>query len=229
VRCIFVLDLFNGNVVHAVRGERSRYRLVEEFSRVVSTSDPWAVLDQIRPREVYVADLNRILRQGDNLEIIRSISCQASTMADIGARHKKDLDCLPKPTLPVLGTETAPFELIQEAALEREIVISLDMKSRAVLASDPDLAGASPEDILRRLNGVSARAIILLELDRVGTSIGLDREFLERAAGISDHALLLGGGVRGTEDLDALGEMGFEGALVATAVHSGRIPLERLR
>lgn len=229
MRCIFVLDLFNGNVVHAVRGERSRYRSVEEFSRVVSTSDPLGVVDQIRPKEVYLADLNRIAGKGDNLEIIRRISGQASTMADIGASQKEDLDCLQKSVLPVLGTETASLQLIQEAALEREIVVSLDMKNRTVLASDPDLAGAPPEDILRRLNGVPAEAVILLELDRVGTSIGLDRDFLQRAARISDHALILGGGVRGMEDLEALEEMGFVGVLVATAIHSGRIPLKRLR
>jgi len=229
LRCILVLDLFNGNVVHAVRGERSRYRSVEEFSRVVSTSDPLGVVDQIRPKEVYLADLNRIAGKGDNLEIIRRISGQASTMADIGASRKEDLDCLQKSVLPVMGTETASLQLIQEAALEREIVVSLDMKNRTVLASDPDLAGAPPEDVLRRLNGVPAEAVILLELDRVGTSIGLDRDFLQRAARISDHALILGGGVRGMEDLEALEEMGFSGALVATAIHSGRIPLKRLR
>jgi phosphoribosylformimino-5-aminoimidazole carboxamide ribotide isomerase len=229
VRCIFVLDLFNGNVVHAVGGERGRYRPVEEFSRAVSTSDPLGVVDQIRPKEVYLADLNRILGQGDNLETIRRISALASTMADIGVSQKEDLDCLQEQTLPVLGTETASLQLIQEAALKRKIVVSLDMKNRAVLASDRDLAGAMPEEILRRLNRVPAEAVILLELDRVGTSIGLDREFLERAARISDHALILGGGVGSTEDLEALEEMEFAGALVATAIHSGRIPLERLR
>jgi phosphoribosylformimino-5-aminoimidazole carboxamide ribotide isomerase len=229
VRCIFVLDLFNGNVVHAVRGERSRYRPIADFSRVVSTSDPLGVLEQIRPKEVYLADLNRVLGQGDNLEIIRRISCQTSTMADIGVSEKEDLDRLSELAIPVLGTETASLQLIEEAALKRKIVVSLDMKSRAVLASDPGMAGAAPEDILRRLNGVPAEAVILLALDRVGTSSGLDREFLEESASVSDHALILGGGVRGTEDLDVLEKMGFAGALVATAVHNGLIPLERLR
>jgi len=229
VRCIFVLDLFNGNVVHAVRGERSRYRPVEEFSRVVSTSDPLGLVGEIRPKEVYLADLNRIAGRGDNLEIIRRISSRASAMADIGASLREDLQCLPEEILAVLGTETASWQLIQEAASIRSIAVSLDMKNRAVLASDPELAGAPAEDVLRRLNGLPAQAVILLELERVGMSSGLDREFLERAAGISDHALILGGGVRGREDLDELEEMGFAGALVATAVHNGRIPLARLR
>jgi phosphoribosylformimino-5-aminoimidazole carboxamide ribotide isomerase len=229
VRCIFVLDLFNGNVVHAVRGERSRYRPIEESSRVVSTSDPLRVLDGIRPTEVYLADINRILGEGDNLEILREISRRASTMADIGVSRREDLECLPERALPVLGTETASLLLMQEAALKRKIVVSLDIKSGAVLASDPEMAGVAPEDVLRRLNRMPAEAVILLVLDRVGTSSGLESEFLERAAGISDHDLILGGGIRGAEDLDALEEMGFAGALVATAIHNGRISLERLR
>jgi uncharacterized protein related to proFAR isomerase len=71
--------------------------------------------------------------------------------------------------------------------------------------------------------------VILLELDRVGTSAGLDRAFLEKAVSVSDHALILGGGVKGIEDLQVLEDLGFRGALVATAVHNGRIPLEMLR
>jgi phosphoribosylformimino-5-aminoimidazole carboxamide ribotide isomerase len=63
----------------------------------------------------------------------------------------------------------------------------------------------------------------------VGTSIGLDRDFLEKAVFASDHPLILGGGVKGPEDLNTLKDLGFGGALVATAVHSGNIPLEMVR
>jgi phosphoribosylformimino-5-aminoimidazole carboxamide ribotide isomerase len=72
-------------------------------------------------------------------------------------------------------------------------------------------------------------AIILLELDRVGTSLGLDREFLKKAALISEHQLILGGGVGGVDDLVMLEGLGFSGALVATAVHNGRIPVKLVR
>jgi len=63
----------------------------------------------------------------------------------------------------------------------------------------------------------------------VGTSCGLDREFLEKAASISNHPLILGGGVKDVEDLETLEDLGFRGALVATAVHDGSIPLEMVR
>jgi phosphoribosylformimino-5-aminoimidazole carboxamide ribotide isomerase len=81
--------------------------------------------------------------------------------------------------------------------------------------------------LLQRLNGLQLEGIILLELDRVGTSAGLDRQFLCDAAAIAKHPLILGGGVKGEEDLLALEDMGFSGALLATALHNGRIPVAR--
>jgi len=229
VRCIFVLDIFNGAVVHAVRGERSRYEPVERYSRIVSTSNPTALLELIRPKEVYVADLNRLTGVGENLEVIGEISRRARTMADIGIAGADDLYLLPAAVSPVLGTETAPWQLIEDAARTRKIVVSIDMKMRRVLASDPTLAALSPFEMLQRLGSLPLEGVILLELDRVGTSAGLDRDFLEMAVEASDQPLILGGGVAGLEDLEALEDMGFSGALVATAVHSGRIPLQFVR
>lgn len=229
MRCIFVLDIFNGAVVHAVRGERSRYEPIDRFSKVVSSSDPICVIREIRPREVYVADLNLLTGCGDNLEAISEISRLARTLADIGPLRRSDLDRLPREVVPVFGTETASLGLMREASDRGGAVVSIDMKNRKVIARDPELAALSPQEILGFLNGIALEAVILLELDRVGTSSGLDTEFLEEVASICDHPLILGGGVRGVEDLQELEELGFRGTLVATAVHNGRIPLEALR
>lgn len=234
MRCIFVLDILNGAVVHALRGERSRYQPIASFSRVVSTSEPLAVLRALCPREVYVADLNLLTGRGDNLEMIGEISKSAKAMADIGISRLDDLDRLPPTISPILGTETAPLSLIKEAAanlIERgsKIVVSIDMKKGKLLAGDPDLAEREPIDLLQSLNHLDLGAIILLDLDRVGASEGLDTPFLEAAAASSEHPLILGGGIRGEDDLAALEVMGFAGALVATAVHSGQIPLSRIQ
>lgn len=226
MRCIFVLDIFNGAVVHAVRGERSRYEPIERFSSVVSSSDPISVIQEIRPREVYVADLNLLTGSGDNLEAISEISHLAKTMADIGPFKRSDLDRLPPGVVPVLGTETASLRLMEEASGRGGTVVSIDMRKKKVIASDPCLAMLSPQKILSLLNEIPLDAVILLDLARVGTSSGLDEEFLAEAASLSNHPLIQGGGVRGVEDLEKLEALGFAGALVATAVHAGRIPLE---
>lgn len=234
MRCIFVLDILNGAVVHARRGERNSYRPITEFSRLVTTSEPLGVLGELCPREVYVADLNLITGKGDNLAAIGAISGMVKTMADIGIFRLTDLDRLPPKVSPVLGTETASFSLIEEAAAElirhgSRAVVSIDMKNGRLLASDPGLAGREPIDLLKSLNRLELEAVILLDLDRVGASTGLDSSFLAAATEVSQHPLILGGGIGGEEDLEALEDMGFAGALVATAVHNGRVPLSRIR
>ncbi len=229
MRCIFVVDIFNGTVVHAVRGERERYEPIDRYSKVVSTSEPEEVVRAVKPQEVYIADLNQITGKGENLRAIMAISRLAMTMADIGVSNLSDLDYLPERVAPVLGTETASLELIEDAAIQREIIVSIDMKNRNVLSRDLELAAISPLDLLRRLNGFPIAGVILLELDRVGTSLGLDQEFLEKASSVSEQPLILGGGVKGPEDLETLEQINFRGALVATAVHNGKIPLEMLR
>jgi len=229
VRCIFVLDIFNGAVVHAVRGNRNRYEPIDRYSSVVTSSNPLQILREIRPKEVYVADLNRLMNQGDNLAKIGEISSQTKTMADVGISNLGDLDRLPMGASPILGTETASFCLMESAALQRKIVASVDLKSRRVLTRDSMLGKESPLTVLQLLNGLSLEAVILLELDRVGTSCGLDQDFLGKAAFASDHPLILGGGVRDLEDLCILDRLGFSGALVATAVHNRSIPAEMLR
>jgi phosphoribosylformimino-5-aminoimidazole carboxamide ribotide isomerase len=150
-------------------------------------------------------------------------------MADIGISNLGDLDRLPKGASPILGTETASFRLIENAASQRRIVVSIDLKSRKVLTRDPMLGKETPLAVLRMLNSLQLDAVILLELDRVGTSCGLDQDFLGKAASVSDHPLILGGGVKGLEDLIILDSLGFSGALVATAVHNRSIPAEMLR
>ena len=225
MRCIFVLDLLNGAVVHAVRGERNRYEPIAGFSKIVSSSRPLDILHELRPREVYVADLDQITGQGENFEIIENISSMAKTMADTGASKASDLDRLPSSVTPILGTETASFRLIEELAVQRNIVASLDMKNRKVLSREASSAAETPLQALQRLNRLPLEGVILLELNRVGTSLGLDKAFLEEAIAISEHPLILGGGVKDEEDLRALQEMGFSGALVATAVHNGSVPV----
>lgn len=227
-RCVFVLDLFNGAVVHAHRGERETYEPIEKSSSLVQTSDPLRILELLKPREIYVADLDRITGSGHNLDLIEEMSQRSSAMVDWGISSLADIDLLPDGCRPVLGTETASLDLIRRASRSRRIVVSIDMFRREVLARDPRLQ-VPPLDLVRELDELDLGGIILLELDLVGTSAGIDEDFLGEAASLSSHDLILGGGVKDSRDLLRLEELGIEGALVATAIHQGAIPVEAIR
>jgi phosphoribosylformimino-5-aminoimidazole carboxamide ribotide isomerase len=66
--------------------------------------------------------------------------------------------------------------------------------------------------------------VIVLDLARVGTGAGVDLALMRRVRAAAPHAALFaGGGVRGPDDLSRLADAGCDGALVATALHDGRL------
>lgn len=152
-------------------------------------------------------------------------------MADIGAEYMTDIEkCLGIADTVILGTETASFELIERAS-ERfpgRINVSIDIKNGRVLTKDRKME-MEPEKLVTLLNEYDINDIIILELNKVGTGAGIDAGFLGNIVELSVHNVLLGGGIRDMNDINALKGAGVSGALVATAVHNGKIPVEFIK
>lgn len=71
--------------------------------------------------------------------------------------------------------------------------------------------------------------IILLDIGRVGTGRGLSHDMLKTFRAAWSGPLLWGGGVSSVDDLVILAQAGFDGAIIATAIHTGMIPIEYIR
>ncbi len=229
-RIIFVIDILNGTAVHAVRGERSNYMPLRG-SKICSSSDPLEIIREVMPKEVYIADLDRLAQTGDNFDLIKKISRMKKTMADIGAENMDNiLHGMELADTLIVGTETASLEVIKNAAavFPGKINISIDIKDGRVLTNDPDMR-KEPFAVVKSLNDLNIRDIIILNLKKVGTSEGIDADFLKDIVHISKHNILVGGGIRDMDDIKALEEIGVSGALVATALHIGSIPVDAVR
>jgi len=222
-RIIFVADLLDGLLVHGVKGERGRYRPIHHFSKIVDTSDPNEIIRKVNPKEVYIADLNRLMSSGgDNKELIKSISAFCKTMLDYGVKSMKDVkDASKIASNVILGTETASLDLIERASAF-DISVSVDIKNGSVMSCDRRIK-PDPIDLVKKLNDYDLQNLIILDIGAVGTKVGIDREFLSNVSKISKHKLILGGGIKNLDDIKILKEIGFDGALVATAIHDGSI------
>ena len=238
-RLIFVLDLLDGVVVHAKRGEREKYEPIHLFSSIVGSSDPVRIIEVLKPVDVYIADLNRLMGTGSNRRIIKEIrdnNRKARIMVDYGVKTADDLEEAAEAGIAdsiILGTETASMELIDEVSkndnLDISVSVSVDLFNKHVLTKDTRVK-TDPLLLINELNEYrGVRDVIVLELDRVGTKSGIDFDFLARAVDVSEHNILCGGGVSGCEDVDKMRRLGVKGALVATAVHDGSIPVSLLR
>jgi phosphoribosyl isomerase A len=115
----------------------------------------------------------------------------------------------------VLGSETQrDAALVRNLARDDRVVVSLDFRGDAF---------QGPQDILVDPSAWPAR-VIAMTLARVGSGAGPD---VERLIGIARIApgrrIYAAGGVRDAADLAALAHAGIAGALVATALHDGRL------
>ena len=238
MRVIPVIDLKGAAAVHAVRGERERYRPLR--SGIVAGSDPVAgaraVIDTLKLDELYVADLDAIAGRTAHRETIAALAREARVMVDAGVTDVAEVGRLLELGVErvVIGTET----LADERALERlgaalpdaPLVLSLDLRAGRVLSPQPELQGLGAPEVLARLGRSSVREAIVLDLARVGAGGGPDVALVrELSARFPELELLAGGGVRDVGDLRALVEAGAAGALVATALHSGALGRDDLR
>lgn len=217
-----VIDLAAGRVVHARGGERAAYPPLQ--SRLSRSSDPHDVLAGLLALFpfplLYVADLDAIVGTGDQARLIADLQAAHPGLrfwVDAGLR---DLDGYRRqreryPGTPVVGSETlADPALLDAPALRAQVVLSLDFRGDRLL-------GATA--VLDRPERWPAR-VICMSLDRIGAGTGPDLARLRQLARAAPTCeLFAAGGVAGGADLAALARAGAAGALVASALHDGRI------
>ena len=215
---ILAMDLKEGSVVHGSRGERATYRpLTWGLSPV---AEPVAYTETIGPRFLYIADIDRISGIGNHDGIIRSCATLVDRCyVDRGCRSPEDY-LAGDGIVNIVGTETGGPDL----SVYNGGFISLDIIGGAVIPS-----GKNPETMLREANRLPFEGCILLDIGAVGTESGISQEKMDLFRSAYEKTLFLGGGVRGKEDLFTLKDAGFDGAIIATALHRGNIPLTWIR
>lgn len=234
MRVIPVLDLKGGRAVQARGGRRETYAPVRSRLAWVE-GDALALArayrDALGCDEWYVADLDAITGGAPQHELLGSIARLGSRLlVDAGSTTPEGaLETIAAgATRVVVGLETlcsfGALAAIVLAVGEERVVFSLDLRQGEPVVR----AGASPTGTPAALvdQGASAgvRALIVLDLARVGTGSGIDLELVRGIRrGHPDLELLAGGGVGDVSDIERLAEAGCDGVLVATALHDGRL------
>jgi phosphoribosylformimino-5-aminoimidazole carboxamide ribotide isomerase len=243
MRVIGVLDLLAGCAVHARAGRRDGYEPVRTVAGVaIEPGDAVALarvyLRDLRITELYVADLDAILGRPRQDTLVASLAALgpplwldsgAASVAD--ARRALELAA----AVVVIGLETLPSygalaEICASVGGDR-VAFSLDLRDGEPITASRvrnEPAHNEPAHIIaERAAQAGVAAVIVIDLARVGTGTGLDLALIARVRdAVPGLTLLAGGGVRGPEDLVRLADAGCDGALVATALHDGRLGAE---
>jgi phosphoribosylformimino-5-aminoimidazole carboxamide ribotide isomerase len=252
MQVIPVLDLMSGQVVRGIAGRRSEYRPIQTpladsadpvaigraFKRKFGLSTLYvADLDAIAGAEPDWTAYERLLAAGLQLWVDAGVAdvTRGRQLAEFRVAGRRLARV-------IIGLETTSPAALREAAGAigpERCVFSLDLKAGMPLvqagwqgaseSSDENRASesssAAPLEIALAAHGCGIRQLIVLDLARVGVNQGAGTDELCRQikARHADMAIIAGGGVRNMADLDSLAAAGCSAALVASALHDGRL------
>jgi len=238
LRIIPVIDVLNGLAVHAVRGRRELYQPIK--STLCATANPLDVASVFRSigfRELYVADLDAILRGRPSLGLCEHfakttglhvmVDAGITTLANAGVVLATGISCL------IIGTETLTDPKFVKEAVDKfgseRLCVSLDMRKGTLLTSTEKLNNLNPVAAAKYFETLGISSFIALDLERVGSLEGVDQHLLESLVRTIHGGIIAGGGIRDVSDLKILQRVGVSGALIATSLHSGAVTVKDLR
>jgi len=238
-----VLDLAQGVAMWARAGNRARYEPVASALVPDAVGDAVALIRAFRRRlgagTCYLADLDAIQVGAIQRAMIRELAeletgFAGPIMVDAGAHTPASsfevLACGASQVVIGLETLRAFTDLVEIARVVGgdRVIFSLDLRMGSPILHPAmhDVAAAQPDALSLAAQALEAgvSGLVLLDLARIGTGCGADLGLIE---GVRKRfptvRLLAGGGVLARRDLDRMRDAGCDGALVASAIHSGNI------
>lgn len=210
---VLAIDLKSGQVVHGTKGDRRAYQPL--LWGPAHSADPIVFVRFLKPRHIYIADLDRIQGVSNHdRTILQCASMVERCYVDRGCRTPADYLSTDR-LVNVVGTETAGTDL----SIFHGGYLSIDVKNGVVIPHQ-----GLVETMLGAAQDLSFEGCIILNIEAVGTLKTPPSEELERWRSLYQGRLLYGGGISGLEDLTTLRDLGYDGAILSTAVHRGAVP-----
>jgi phosphoribosylformimino-5-aminoimidazole carboxamide ribotide isomerase len=238
LKVIPVIDILNGIVVHAVRGQRREYKPIQ--SSLTTVVEPLAIAKTFKNlgfTDLYIADLDSIIDCSTNFDVLKQITQETGLrlMIDAGITSLERAQRLVDAGVSkiVIGTETLQnknfvAEAVKAFGNER-VIVSLDLKGEKVLVKMGFSGCLDPLCLLGEFKEMGISSVIVLDLARVGSGEGVNVDFLKKAKAKVEMDIYVGGGVRDINDVVELDCLGVSGVLVASALHTGKITVEELK
>ena len=232
MQIIPVIDLMQGQVVHAKFGLRNQYQPIQ--SSLCNSSAPLTVVASLLKlypfQTLYIADLDAILGVGNHYEMIEQITAaypRLTIWLDSGIRQA-NAEALYKcgQIRLVIGSENIAnlqdYQAICDAC-ESQPILSLDYTARSQLGIQElhETARYWPENV------------ICMTLNAVGSGQGADLSRLNAVIHLNESRknpskIYAAGGIKNSTDIISLANLGINGVLIASALHNQNISAQDL-
>ena len=201
------IDLKKGKVVRAVGGDRDSYRPIDLVTTYSSNPITFvkALIIKYRPSTIYLADLDLLNDDGNNIDIIYKIANMFRNKifwVDMGAKKIKKLNI--KNINPILCSESCEdIRLINY--VYKNYIHSYDYKDRSL-----------GTQYFKKLESSYKKKVIFMNISDVGNKKGPDFRYLRGMPKFSSLEYYVGGGVNSILDIHKLSKMNISGVIVSS-------------
>jgi phosphoribosylformimino-5-aminoimidazole carboxamide ribotide isomerase len=215
------IDLLGGRIVQLVQGEKLRLAF-DDFEYWIEKFAKFPLVQLI--------DLDAAMRQGDNSELVAQIAKRLPVQAGGGIhsieRARQVLDAGAKRVIigsalfSELGTVNTAFAAALAASVGAErVVAGIDTKNgRIAVKGWKAQVALTPDEAIPQLEAHVA-AFLYTHVDGEGLMQGFPIETAARLRKLTERQLIVAGGIRGRQEVDALDALGAD-AVVGMAVYT---------
>ncbi len=133
----------------------------------------------------------------------------------------------------VIGTETLnDLAFVNESIKsfgKSRVIVSLDVKEGKLESISDVIRSMNSLSLATRLQNMGVSTVIVLDLARVGAKCGVNKSMIKDVCDRTNLDVWVGGGIRGIKDIEELRNIGVSGALIATALHAGKLTAKKLK
>jgi phosphoribosylformimino-5-aminoimidazole carboxamide ribotide isomerase len=201
------IDIKNGKVVKALKGNREHYQAISSGRGF--TSNPFTyikkMIDKYHPRIIYIADINTLSKDGDNIDLLVEIVNQNKNCVfwiDIGGKFDRRLN--KNNIVPILCSENCST-IKNINYIFRNYIHSYDYKDKPLGI-----------EVFQRLQSSYKKKVIFMNISDVGGNHGPNYKYIRTIHKKSSIKYYIGGGVKSVLDINKLQKMGFSGVLVSS-------------
>jgi len=222
------IDLRGGRCVRLRNGDPEQQTTYD-----AEPVDVARVFEQRGAETIHVVDLDAAFGTGDNQGTITDICDAVEIPVQVGGGLRSVVNLMQAQiagaSRVVLGTAAVQDPDFVRSAVNRyrqRVIVAVDVRGDRVMVDGWHTDAGALAEVIPSLERANAPRFLVTSIGVDGTMEGPDLDLYDRLRQITMRPVQASGGVRTSEDLDALAALGVEAAIVGRALYEGTIPLE---
>jgi phosphoribosylformimino-5-aminoimidazole carboxamide ribotide isomerase len=185
-------------------------------------------------RSLHVIDLDAALGLGDNRGLVERLCAETDAVVQVGGGLRDDgaVESVLRAGADrvILGTRAVDDRTWLETMAERypgRVVVAADVRDGIVLRRGwTEAAGLAVEVFVAGLADIPLAGVLCTDVGREGRMDGIDRSAMAAVIESSPHPVQASGGITSLGDIEALAELGADGAVLGMALYTGTLDAE---